>query len=331
MASQKIYDMVTERIIDKIQLAITAIGNGEKGIAPWNRPWYQSGIPMNLKSKKAYRGMNIFLLSALGYPQPFFVTANQATELHIDFVKWGKINGRKAGLDKDGNIVKAINKGEKSCPIVFWKWVELDKDKAGNPIPKGQKKNRFPYLKYYNVFNVSQCNGLDHRIPELPERTFNPIADGDRIIADMPNRPDMTHNEARAFYRPSTDMVNLPKHELFKTDAEYYSTAFHELVHATGHTSRLSRKEVMDGNMFGSHDYSTEELVAEMGAVYLCNEIGVDSTEDNSLAYLKSWLGKLKDDTKMLVMAAGRAQKAVDYILNPDKDEETGKDATTKS
>lgn len=317
MASQKIYDMVTERIVQKLNDAIAAIENGEIGIAPWKRSWYQAGIPQNLVSKKAYRGMNVFMLSALGYAQPWFVTSLQATELHIDFDHWGKYRGRKAGFDKKGNLIKAINKGEKGCPIVFWKKIMVDKDTNGQPL---DKPKAVMFLRYSTGFNVEQCNGLDHRGPELPTREFNPIAEGEAIIANMPNRPKMEDKQARAFYRPSDDMVNMPRKELFDSDEAYYAVAFHELVHSTGHTSRLDRSEVMDANIFGSHDYSVEELVAEMGAVYLCNEIGIESTEDNSLAYLKGWLKSFKSDTKMLVVASGRAQKAADYILDRQPD-----------
>lgn len=292
MANQKIYEMVTERVIDKIKVAIASIEKGETGMAPWHRPWHQSGIPQNLVSKKGYRGINVFLLSALGYASPFFVTFNQAKTL--------------------GGKVK---KGEKGCPVVFWKWMELDKDEDGNKLAKTKK---IPFLRYYTVFNVDQCEGFEEKIPAVETREFNPIAEGDAIISGMPNPPTINHGEARAYYSPSMDTVNLPRHELFNSDSAYYCVAFHELIHSTGHASRLNRNEVMDGNTFGNHDYSIEELVAEMGAVYLCNEIGLDTMFDNSLAYLKSWLSTFKDDVKLLVTASGRAQKAVDYMLNID-------------
>ena len=289
--------MITERIIDKLNIAIKSIENGEIGIAPWKRPWFQAGIPQNLIRKQPYRGINVFLLSALGYASPFFVTYNQAK----------KLGGK-------------VTKGEKGCPVVFWKWVEMTTDKAGNKLDKAKK---IPFLRYYTVFNTDQCEGFEDKIPELPTREFHPIADAEKIIDNMPNQPVIEHKEARAFYRPSTDIVNMPKHELFDSDHDYYSVAFHELVHSTGHTSRLNRPEVMDNKMFGNHNYSTEELVAEMGAVYLCNECGIASTENNSLAYLHNWLSKLKDDTKMLVIASGRSQKAVDYILNIKREDYT--------
>jgi len=309
MANAKIHEMITERIVVKIMDAIKDIEEGRLGIAPWNRPWFNSGAPTNLISKKAYKGINIFLLSALGYSNPYFVTYNQAKKL-------------------GGNVKKK----EKGCPVIFWKVTAFDKDKEGKPLvnKKGEKTQRKCFmLRYYTLFNVEQCEGFEKKIPTIETREFNPIVDAQKIIDEMPNRPTLSHNEARAYYVPSQDAVNLPKTDLFKTDEEYYSTAFHELVHSTGHTSRLKRKEVMDGNSFGSHDYSIEELVAEMGAVFLCNECGIESTEQNSLAYLKSWLGKLRNDVTILVSASGRAQKAVDYILDTKAKEAAAEKAET--
>lgn len=290
MASQKIYDMVTEKVVVEIEKAIKAIENGEIGIAPWKRPWFQNGIPQNLITKKPYRGMNVFLLSLMGYSSPYFVTFNQAKKL--------------------GGKVKT---GEKGMPVIFWKWIVVDKDNDGNKLDKPKS---IPFLRYYTVFNVSQCEGFEDKIPQAKIREFNPIQDAERIIEAMPNKPMIKHDEDRAYYSPKLDFVNMPKHELFDSDTEYYSVCFHELIHSTGHQSRLNRKEITEMDGFGSHAYSVEELVAEMGAVFLCNEVGIESTFENSLAYLKSWLATFKNDTKMLIMASGRAQKATDYILN---------------
>ena len=290
MASIKIYEMMTERVVAKIMEAITNVENGEKGLIPWRRPWFQSGMPTNLVSKKPYRGLNVFLLNAMGFVSPYFVTFNQSKALG------GKVKSNEHGF-----------------PVVYWKWLKVIEDENGNKL---DSPKNIPFLRYYTVFNVSQCEGFEDKIPEIVSREFHPIADAEKIIANMPNAPIIQHNEPRAYYRPSTDIINMPKHELFQTDEEYYATAFHELIHSTGHTNRLNRSEVMDHNQFGSHDYSREELIAEMGAIFLCNEVGLDAPFNNSLAYLKSWLGKLKDDVKMLVVASGRAQKAVDYILN---------------
>jgi antirestriction protein ArdC len=312
MASLVIYNMVTERVVNSIQDAIREAENGNKtAIAPWHKPWFQNGTPVNLITKKPYKGINVFLLSMMGYVSPYFLSFKQIKTL-------------------GGNV----KKGEKGIPVIFWKVTAYDKDQNGVTfgIDKNGKKitKKSFVLRYYTVFNVAQTEGIpEKKIPAVKVREFNPIADGDKIIANMPNRPEMTHERAQAYYSPSLDVVNMPKHELFESDNGYYSTCFHELVHSTGHASRLNRKEVTDANSFGSHSYSLEELVAEMGSVFLCNEIGITSTFDNSLAYLKSWLSKLKDDTKMLVTASGRAQKAVDYIIG-EKEEAIEEEETTE-
>jgi len=276
----KIYAMITDRIIEEL----------EKGTVPWRMPWngYIKGFPQNFTSKKNYRGVNIFTLKLAMRSTPYWITFNQAKQLK-----------------------GSIKKGEKGYPVVFWKFLEKkDKD-------TGEKKN-VPLLKYYTVFNLDQCEGIE--LPEFdqPEtRKFTPIEQAEKIITDMPNKPTINHNEPRAFYRPAADMVNMPKKELFLSDAEYYSTMFHELGHSTGHASRLNRESEAKNHMFGSADYSREELIAEITASFLCAESEIENeTIENSAAYIAGWLSKLKDDKKLLVQAAGKAQKAADYILD---------------
>ena len=278
----KIYEMITDKIIEQL----------EKGTVPWRLPWngYIKGFPQNFTSKKEYRGINIFLLKLAMRSTPYWVTFKQAADL----------KGR-------------VKKGEKGFPVVFWKWLESTDKETG-------EKKQVPLLRYYTVFNLDQCEGIE--LPEIdqPEtREFSPIEKAEKIIADMPNRPIINHNEARAYYRPSADMVNMPKKELFLTDAEYYSTMFHELAHSTGHISRLNRESELKNHMFGSADYSKEELIAEMGAAFLCAESSIENeTIENSAAYIAGWLRKFKDDKKILIQAAGKAQKAADYILNKE-------------
>ena len=134
----------------------------------------------------------------------------------------------------------------------------------------------------------------------------------------MPQRPPIRHDAPEAYYAPARDYVNLPRPETFDTPENYYAVAFHELTHSTGHESRLNRAGVAGGRLaaFGSAGYSREELVAEMGSAFLCAEAGVESTLDNSAAYLKGWLGALKGDTRLIVTAASAAQRAADFILN---------------
>ena len=206
----------------------------------------------------------------------------------------------------------SVKKGERACPVVFWKWLDVDKEKD----PTRTKK--IPMLRYYNVFNVAQCDGLDEKVPavELPDREFNPIVEAEKLVTAMPTKPELTHRQNRAFYRPDQDLVNVPRPQLFDSNEEYYSTLFHELVHSTGHEKRLGRHGKDKPVLFASNDYSKEELVAEMGCAYMCGVCGiVEQTIDNSAAYVAGWLRRLKNDKTFVVKAAAQAQKAVDFIL----------------
>jgi len=171
-------------------------------------------------------------------------------------------------------------------------------------------------LRYYNVFNVSQCDGIN--VPDTetqPTIDFNPIEEAEKIVANMTKVPRITHIEQQAYYNRSSDHVNMPQKETFKGEAEYYSTLFHELTHSTGHESRLGRFQ-NQVSKFGDSNYAKEELIAEMGASYLCAMAGiVDRTIDNSAAYIANWLTKLRNDKKLVVSAAGKAHAACDYIL----------------
>lgn len=279
----KINEMITQRMIERIQAT---------GSLPWRKPWVSSGArPQNLFSRKPYRGVNAFLLHMMGYAQPFFLTMKQANEL----------GGR-------------IRKGEKAVPVVFWKMVEHDAEKQ----PDEEQKS-YVVLRYYHVFNVAQCDGLpEDKIPKLetPEREINPIEAAEQLVEEMPNRPDVKYGRSYAAYSPLGDEVRMPTPEMFLSDEAFYSTLFHELVHSTGHSSRLARKGVTELNRFGSHEYSKEELVAEMGAAFLCGHCGIlPQVQDNSAAYMNCWLERLKADPSMLITAGQQAQKAYDYIV----------------
>ena len=282
---RNVYDIVTERIIDLL----------EEGTVPWRRPWTGGGqLPTNLVSKKGYRGVNVFLLATMAYESPFWLTYNQARTL--------------------GGCVR---KHEKACPVVFWKWLDVDDDRASS------KQKRVPMLRYYHVFNVAQCDGLDDHVPPIleEEHDVDPIAEAEYIVRGMPERPEITHQQARAFYRPDSDVVNTPRIQLFDSSEEYYSTLFHELVHSTGHESRLGRHDSKESVAFGSATYSKEELVAEMGCAYICNSCGImEQTLSNSAAYIAGWLKRLKNDKSLVVKAAAQAQKASDFIQDIPQD-----------
>jgi antirestriction protein ArdC len=279
--SSAVYAIITDCVVALL----------ERGIVPWRKPWGgPDGLPQNLVSKREYRGVNTFMLASAGFASPFWVTFNQAKA--------------KGG---------SVRKGEKSSPVVFWKVTDAKMDDDGVTIAG----KRF-ILRYYNVFNVAQCEGIDDPSARaLPEAPFQPIDRCEAVVADMPDPPTIEHGETRAYYRPTIDMVNMPRRELFSAPAEYYSTLFHELAHATGHPSRIGRKGILQVAAFGSGEYSREELVAEMGAAFLCGHCGVEqATIENSAAYIGNWLRKLKDDRTLIVQAAAAAQKASDYILN---------------
>lgn len=174
-------------------------------------------------------------------------------------------------------------------------------------------------LRYYRVFHVDDVEGIDlEKIPEKEthDHEFDPIASCEQLIQFWKDSPVIKLGKTRACYIPTMDEVHMPSPRTFFKDEEFYSTIFHELVHSTGHRKRLNRHERFSNLNFASKDYSQEELVAEMGAAYLCGICGIENaTIDNSAAYIQGWLTKLKSDKKFIVMAAGLAQRAVDYIL----------------
>ncbi len=274
-----VYEIVTEQVIRQL----------ESGVAPWRKPW-RTEMPCNLISGKEYRGMNVFLLGSQGYASRYWLTFNQVNKL--------------------GGHVK---KGEHSSIVTFWHIGE-EKIKAD-----GSKTRPF-LLRYYRVFNLTQTEGIAEKLglgnasPRVPS-----IEGCEAIVARMPNAPKMEQSNA-AWYRPSADTVGMPARGLFSSAEEYYSTLFHELTHSTGHASRIGREGIEILNTFGSESYSKEELVAEMGAAMLCGVTGIaPATIQNSAAYLKTWIARLKSDSRLLVSAASAAQKASDYILGPSQ------------
>jgi antirestriction protein ArdC len=274
-----VYQVITDRILGLLS----------QDIVPWHRPWIaEQDAPKNHVSGHEYRGINPFLLLCTGYERQEWLTFNQAKRLDA-----------------------RVRKGEHGFPVIFWSVQEKKVKKDGKDAI-----HRFAFLKYFTVFNVEQIDGIDLPPKKTFEMTWKPIERCESVVAGMPKAPPIMHREVRAYYRPATDEVNLPARERFSKREEYYSTAFHELTHATGHTSRLGRPGIMDVAMFGGTDYSKEELVAEMGASFLCAHCGIEqATIDNSAAYIKGWLRKLRDDPKMVVSAAAQAQKAADFIL----------------
>jgi antirestriction protein ArdC len=271
----KAYERITERIVALLS----------QGTVPWHKPWQvKTGLPRNLVTQKPYRGINVFLLMAMSYESPHWLTFRQAIQL-------------------GGNV----KKGEKACPVVFWKRMEIEDKESGEP----QKK---PLLRLYHVFNVAQCDGFK-AAPAVENGSFGSAKPAE-IVAKMPQPPVIKHGMVEAFYSPSDDCVRMPVRERFSGETGYYATLFHELVHSTGHEKRLNRASITERNGYGSDPYCKEELVAELGSAFLCGYADiVDRTIDNSAAYLEGWLKQLQSDRTLIVSAAAQAQKAADFIL----------------
>jgi antirestriction protein ArdC len=211
--------------------------------------------------------------------------------------------------DLGGNI----RKGAQGTPVVYWNWQEIEED--------GETEKKVPFMRYYTVFNVAQCENIpEDKIPATTEATtthIDKIMQCEGIVENWEDKPEIRHGEQKAYYRPSSDLVNMPQVETFMNSEEYYSTLFHELTHSTGHEKRLNRQGITEIAPFGTPLYSKEELVAEMGAAFLCGYTGIEyATIDNSAAYIQGWLGKLKNEKKLVILAAAQAQKAANYILN---------------
>ena len=281
MAKTNVYEMVTERIIAEL----------EKGVIPWEKPWtgVRSGA-YNRVSKRPYSLLNQMLLKHTGE--------------YATYKQWQDLGGQ-------------VKKGEKSEIVVFWKIFETEETNKDT----GEKETKkIPLLRYYNVFHISQVEGVEPLKPEQLNDEVEPIEEADKIITDYITREHIEFTECRsneAYYSPSSDRVVVPMKEQYKVINEYYSTTFHELTHSTGHKSRLNRLETGAVAAFGGTEYSKEELVAEIGSASLMNPLGIETVKTfrNSAAYIQSWLQVLRNDNKFIVSASSKAEKEVNYIL----------------
>lgn len=280
MSKLNIYDEITNRIIEQL----------EQGKIPWHKTW--SGVSdgaFNRVSKKQYSLLNQMLLKHDGE--------------YASFKQWTDLGGK-------------IKKGEKSEIVVFWKIHEVEDrerglDEDGNPFKKA-----IPLLKHIRVFHISQVEGVKP-LNKIVKNKVEPIEKGEQIINNYSQRENLTINQIvtnRAFYSPIRDYIEVPCKRQYSNINEFYSTTFHEMIHSTGHKSRLDRDL---GHRFGSEMYSKEELVAEIGSAFLMNYANIETTKTfkNSSAYIQSWLRVLKNDNKFIVSASGKAEKSMKYIL----------------
>lgn len=268
MSRTDVYESVTDRIVAAL----------EEGVVPWRKPWVGGG-PVNVRTGRPYRGINVFLLGLAPYTDP----------------RWGTY---KAIQQAGGHV----RKGERSTSVILWKPV-TKKAKEENEEATG-----YMLLRSYSVFNAEQTEGL----PEYKvEFEHEPLERAQMIVDGYESPPAISFGGGEASYSPPRDFVRCPELGQFRTVEGYYSTLYHELIHSTGHEKRLARIETA---LFGTSPYAKEELVAEMGAAMLCGMAGIDN-QDQSAAYVSGWLERLRDDRKFVVQAAAQAQKAADMIL----------------
>lgn len=294
-----IYSMVTDRIIAEL----------EKGHIPWKKPWRVTGskvtsitgankVAFNRLTKLAYSGLNQMLLSKTGE--------------YASFKQWHEIGG-------------VIKKGAKAEYVVFWKWLEHEvKDGETGDI----KVCRIPVLKYYNVFHIDDVDSVlpltAASFEETDEQPFDSEQEAEKIIATYSKREDIPiiYRGNEAYYAPTLDRIVIPERHKFKQSAEFYSTVFHEITHSTGAEKRLNRINENGKAFFGNEAYSKEELVAEIGASGMLSLLNIETPASftNSTAYIESWLRALRNDKRLIVSAASRAEKAIDYIINGQRD-----------
>jgi antirestriction protein ArdC len=275
-----LYAEVSARIVTEL----------EAGAPPWIKPWSATpgaNTPCNAVTNRPYSGSNVVLLwmaQAAGYRTPRFLTFKQA-------------------LEAGGHV----RKGERGTKVYFVKQLEIRDGANDEPSTR-----LVPMLREYTVFNVDQCDGLPDSVAIVkPMRVRNPDArDG---LADAflhSTGADIREGHGEALYVPSSDFISMPAFEAFKGADHFYGTAFHELAHWTGHKSRLDRDLK---NRFGSRNYAAEELVAELGAAFLCAEFGFDADLRHA-GYIAHWIDLLRADKRAFFTACSQASKAADYL-----------------
>jgi len=282
-----IYQIVTERILDKLK----------SGVTPWKRPWKVGGArPRNLETKKYYRGFNSLALSVCDFQSPFFGTYDQIARL-------------------GGNV----RRGEKGTPVLFFKFNDQSKTEPSDTEEASRVKTPF-IVRYYNVFNLSQTEGLigfemevEKSSLDLSRQTFSSIED--KILASYQKHPKISYGFNKACYLLHSDEIQMPDPLSFKVLSSYASTFFHELIHSTGAAHRLNRMNLKSFSGFGTHEYSKEELVAELGSSFLLSELGIENDLNDNASYINGWYEVLSRDPRLIVKAASAAEKAVEYIL----------------
>jgi len=282
-----VYEIVTNRIVQLL----------DDGVVPWRKTWSSpSDYPLSLNTGAHYRGINNILLGSAPFTNPYWATFKQIT-------------ARKG----------QVKRGSQGWPVFFWKvYDKKKKDANGKEITK-----RLFVARYYTVFNLEQCENIETPEPpkSRPEGSTTIIGSAQQLvdgyISPTGAGPSLIEGTTPC-YRMQHDAVEIPKARHFDNDDEYYSTLFHELVHSTGHPDRLDR--LSPGSQPSLESYSYEELVAEMGASFLCGKAGITTTWENSASYIAGWRKVFTEDTRIVVQAAQAATKAVDLIAPAQED-----------
>jgi antirestriction protein ArdC len=274
-----LYAEVSARIITEL----------EAGAAPWVKPWSATpgaNTPCNAVTNRPYSGCNVVLLwmaQAAGYSTPRFLTFKQA-------------------LDLGGHV----RKGERGTKVYFVKQLQIKEEGDGDVSTR-----LVPMMREYTVFNVDQCEGLPDSVATgKPARIRNPDARDELADQFLRSTGADIREGGEAYYVPSRDFISMPAFEAFKGADHFYGTAFHELVHWSGHQGRLDRDLK---NRFGSRNYAAEELIAELGAAFLCAEFGFDGDLRHA-GYIATWIDLLKADKRAFFTACSQASKAADYL-----------------
>ncbi|MEP7216432.1 MAG: zincin-like metallopeptidase domain-containing protein [Anaerolineaceae bacterium] len=288
-----LYTSVTARIIAAL----------ERGSAPWVRPWSEDvdGAAVNAGSRRPYRGVNALLLgleaTSQGYPLNRWVTYRQAAELGAQ-----------------------VRRGERGTTVVLWRLRKVNAVAEFYPAPDEPDlpERVLPLLRAFTVFNLAQLDQVPPSLTVIEPVRWAPDARAQELL--LMSGATIRHGGSRAYYRPGDDEIHLPPPRAFADAGQYYATALHELTHWSSHPSRCNRQL---GQRFGDDAYAAEELIAEMGAAFLCAHCRIDG-ELHHADYLASWLRVLREDKRAIFVAATRAQQAADYLIRlvqpPDRE-----------
>lgn len=279
-----VYQRVTNQIIEAI----------EKGAGEWRMPWHKVAAdnfaPANVISKKPYRGVNVLSLWASAAEKGY------ASGLWATYPQWQQLGAQ-------------VRKGETSTLVVFWKFDRQDEEAQSDDDEKS--KRRSVLARGYHVFNADQVDGFILPPIEVvpPEQR---VERAEHLFSRL--GAEIRHGRNRAFYHPAGDYIQLPRFEIFKEAAAYYSTLGHECTHWSGAPHRFNRD--LKGR-FGTEAYAAEELIAELGAAFLCAELGIaNEPRPDHAAYVQNWLKVLRNDKRAIFTAASKAQQAVDWMHN---------------